>query len=351
MFYKDNLFENKNETFDEYEFSSFPLEEMQRIPQIPGGFTPNFQPPNFPGGNFPSGNPQGGNVPGVNVPGVNINPSQLGAPPNFIPNQNDKAVKSLTSSNYGGPQSKFVSQNSIKFCLFQFTYIWERGGRNYWAFLLNVDRVSVSGLRWFGRRWAYFGVDLRRIDSFVCFRNKCESCLEDNLSRQTNENGFKNTKKLYTNSEVRESVSKTLVSLNIPETKDDFIVQPIGIVEGKNIENTIPSVSSRNTQYTIELEVMYPETLDETIKDKIIEYANEACEETVTIINATRGNNHSVNPLETFNDSTKVISKALAHFSSEFNSKLRDPKIDKDIARSITYSITQGKTTDPWKTI
>jgi hypothetical protein len=31
-----------------------------------------------------------------------------------------------------------------------------------------VGRNSVAGWRWNGFRWVYFGVDLRRIDSFVC---------------------------------------------------------------------------------------------------------------------------------------------------------------------------------------
>lgn len=352
MIYTDNISGNEFQNDDDI------FVEMQRIPPPPGGFNPNFQPPNFqppkfPGNNHHSGgNNQhnGGNSYNSNNSPNNFNPSQLGAPPNFIPEKNSKGVQNLNSSGPGGIESKAVSQNSIRFCLFQFTYIWEVGGRAYWAFLLNVDRVSVSGLRWFGRNWVYFGVDLRRIDSFICFRNNCENCSNNNLYRSSTETTFENKKKLYTNCEIRESVSKTLVSLDIPEVKDDFIVQPIGLEDGKTIESSTPCVKSRNTQYTINLEITYPESLDKNIKDKIIQYADESSKETSTIINATRGTDDHINPLESFNDCTKVISKALESFSSEFNSKLRDPEIGKDVARDVSYSITQAKSTDTWKT-
>lgn len=359
----DTLLENKfndDDQFEDFKFFPLSIEETKRDPNPLGGFNQNFQPPKFPGGNFPGGNFPGNNFPGNNFnggnnQGANVNPSTLGAPPSYIPSKNDGNVKSLNSSgpnfnNTGGPNQKAVSQNSIRFCLYQFTYIWERNGRAYWAFLLNVDRVSVSGLRWFGNRWVYFGVDLRRIDSFICYRNNCDTCNNSNLYRNSNTNSFVINRKLYTNSDVRESISKTLVSLDIPEIKDDFLIQPIGIVDGENIESSIPCVKYRNTHYSINLEITYPDTLDTNIKDKITQYANESAIETINIINSVRGANDSLNPLEAFDDCTKVISKALASFSSEFNSKLRDPEIGKDIAREVTHSITQEKITDNWKT-
>lgn len=352
---KDSILDDN---FKEYEFSPASITDMERFPKPPNGFNPNFQPPNFPSGNFPGGNYPGGNFPGNNnqggfQPGPNVNPSQLGAPPNYIPTKDAKGVQTLNSGGPGGPggpNAKAVSPNSIRFCLYQFTYIWERNGRGYWAFLLNVDRVSVSGLRWLGWNWVYFGVDLRRIDSFICYRNNCDHCLSNDLYRSSSENKFENYKKLYTNTEIRESVNKTLVSLNIPESKEDFLVQNIGVINGEKIESTIPCIKVRNTEYTINLEVTYPDNIDKNIKDKIIGYANDASIETTNIINQSRSDDSSINPLESFNDCTKLISKALANFSSEFNSKLRDPEINKDIARNINYNITQCKSTDSWKT-
>lgn len=350
----------EEEKFIAYDFSKTQFDEMERNPSFQ---PPNFQPPKFPSNNFPQGNFPQQNFPQGNFPNYpfnsgnnynnsfnssNINPSTLGAPPSFIPNKNDKGVKSFNSTG----TSKTVSQNSIKFCLFQFTYIWERNGRAYWAFLLNVDRVSVSGLRWFGNRWVFFGVDLRSIDSFICFRNNASenTCSENNLNSTCPNAIFENTKKLYSNSMVRDSISKTLVSLSLPETKDDFIVKTIGVIDGTNIQSSIPCVKYRNTEYSINLEVTYPENIDKTIKDKIIKYANESSEETINIINNFRSNIDSLNPLENFDNCTKLISEALKCFSAEFNSKLRDPEINKDISRNVTYNISKSKFTDSWKT-
>lgn len=100
------------------------------------------------------------------------NPSgTIGPPPSYIPSKNDKKVQFMTpqtSTLSGGAAPKSVSPGSIKFCLFKFTYIWQTNGRSYWAYLLRVDRQSISGFRWAGWRWVYFGVDLRRIEAFVC---------------------------------------------------------------------------------------------------------------------------------------------------------------------------------------
>ncbi|MDZ5254763.1 hypothetical protein [Clostridium sp. LIBA-8841] len=95
-------------------------------------------------------------------------PSPLGPPPSHIPSKQDAGVQHATFSS-GGGATKAVSPGSIRNCLFRFTYIWQNNGRSYWAYLTRVDRRSVSGWRWAGFRWVFFGVDLRRIDSFVCF--------------------------------------------------------------------------------------------------------------------------------------------------------------------------------------
>lgn len=94
-------------------------------------------------------------------------PSPMGPPPSYIPSQKDAGVQHSTYSGQGNVKS--VSPGSIKFCLYRYTYIWQRNGRSYWAYLTRVDRRSVSGWRWAGWRWVYFGVDLRRINSFVCY--------------------------------------------------------------------------------------------------------------------------------------------------------------------------------------
>ncbi|NTZ20028.1 hypothetical protein EXW96_21470, partial [Paenibacillus sp. JMULE4] len=67
-----------------------------------------------------------------------------------------------------------VDPGGIRNCLFQFVYIWQTNGDQYWIYLTFVGRNSIAGFRWFGRgnfgHWVYFGLDLRRIESFFCHR-------------------------------------------------------------------------------------------------------------------------------------------------------------------------------------
>ena len=126
--------------FLNYEFSSIPYESFQR--QRPP-FSQIYQVGNIPPtGNFP---------PGFNFPGGGFTPPGMpkSPPPNYIPSKKDKGVQ-LFGPGGGGLGTKAVSANSIRFCLFKFTYIWEVNGRSYWAFLLNVDRVSCIWIQMAG---------------------------------------------------------------------------------------------------------------------------------------------------------------------------------------------------------
>jgi hypothetical protein len=114
----------------------------------------------------PPGQQQG---PPFGPPGQQQGPQgQQGAPksppPNFTPSQAPK-----TFQGQGGPSVQFVDPGSIRPCTFRFVFIWPRRGRGFWAWLTFVGRRSVSGFRWNGRRWVYFGMDLRNIDSFQCY--------------------------------------------------------------------------------------------------------------------------------------------------------------------------------------
>lgn len=105
--------------------------------------------------------------PGFGPPGPGPGFGQQGGPssppPNFTPS---KGTKSLQGQ---GPSAKFVEPGTIRPCTFRFVYIWPTRGRSFWAWLTYVGRRSVSGFRWNGNRWVYFGMDLRNIDSFECF--------------------------------------------------------------------------------------------------------------------------------------------------------------------------------------
>ena len=82
-----------------------------------------------------------------------------GPPPSIIP--------SLTQTQGFGIQA--VDPGAIRPCTFRFVYIRLTNGRRFWAWLTFVGRTSVAGYRWNGRRWVYFGIDLKRIDSFYCY--------------------------------------------------------------------------------------------------------------------------------------------------------------------------------------
>ncbi|MCG3419216.1 hypothetical protein [Oceanobacillus jordanicus] len=127
--------------------------------QGPGGF-PGFPGQGSPGsgGGFPGqgGFPGGGGFPGQPGPG----PGQSGGapttpPPSFQPVQ---------------PQAQLfaVDPGAIRSCLFRFTFIWTRW-QSFWFFPTFVGRNSISGFRWTGNRWFFFGTDLDNVQSFQCY--------------------------------------------------------------------------------------------------------------------------------------------------------------------------------------
>lgn len=125
----------------------------QEFPGGPGGGPPFGGPGGGPSSG-PGGSPFGGPGGGPGGPGAGSRPPSS-PPPSFAPQKSHA-------------QPFAVSPGSIRHCLFRFTYIWPRRGRGFWAWLTRVDRRSVSGWRWNGRRWVFFGMDLRQIESFQC---------------------------------------------------------------------------------------------------------------------------------------------------------------------------------------
>lgn len=90
-----------------------------------------------------------------------------GPPPSTTPSQPQQFQAGGPGA--GGPQTYAVDPGAIRPCLYRFVYIWPKRGRGFWAWLTFVGRRSASGFRWNGRRWIYFGMDLRDIQSFQCF--------------------------------------------------------------------------------------------------------------------------------------------------------------------------------------
>jgi hypothetical protein len=64
---------------------------------------------------------------------------------------------------------KAVDPGAIRPCVFRFSYIWLNNRQSFWAYLVFVGRTSAAGWRYQGRRWVYFGIDLRQIRSFTCY--------------------------------------------------------------------------------------------------------------------------------------------------------------------------------------
>lgn len=122
----------------------------------PFGF-PGF--PGFPGSQGPQG-PQSPQGQGQGAPS--------GPPPNIVPSE-AQATQLSAGSQGPGQITTFVDPGAIFPCRNRLSYIWLRGGRSFWAYITFVGRTSMSGFRWNGRRWVYFGTDLRRVRSFICY--------------------------------------------------------------------------------------------------------------------------------------------------------------------------------------
>ena len=335
-----NDFTNNNElsnkSYSDYEFLPFSYDLLNSRSQLPpagnfpGGFPglPGF--PNLPGSNFPGGPPGQSNMP-------------KSPPPNYTPSKKENGVQNLSSSK----NTKAVSPNSIRFCLFKYTYIWEVSGKNYWTFLIHVDRQSISGFRWLGFTWAYFGLDLRRIDSFICYRD--DYSYEDCKNLRNNDLSLENSKKEYSIHGTKNIYTKTLYSIDIPEIKEDYIAQTIGYINNNIIESEIPCLKYRITSYRINLDISYPDSYIESLKSKINDIANNASISAIDTINSFRDSEFHLNPLEKFNASVSLIPEVLIQFSVKFNSLLNEFNSYQRTELEVTYSIKEEKVLTNWQ--
>jgi hypothetical protein len=104
---------------------------------------------------FPSQGPTMGPPPGPPGQGAQSG-APSGPPPSFVPAQSQQVGTFA------------VDPGSIRGCLFRYTYIWMRNRQQFWFYPTFVGRTSVSGWRWTGFNWMFFGVSLREIQSFTC---------------------------------------------------------------------------------------------------------------------------------------------------------------------------------------
>ena len=113
----------------------------------------------FPSQGGPMGPPPGlpGSQPSIAPPGQGPEAGPPTAPPpSYVPTQSQQAGAFA------------VDPGSIRGCLFRYTYVWLRNRQQFWYYPTFVGRTSVSGYRWNGFMWVYFGVSLRQIQSFTC---------------------------------------------------------------------------------------------------------------------------------------------------------------------------------------
>ncbi|MBQ6819670.1 MAG: hypothetical protein IJO26_00055 [Clostridium sp.] len=295
------------------------------------------------------------------IPGFPGGPSQgsylnVGSPPNFTPEKNSSGVKKLNhepdkkNKKYKehkdkGNNSKAVNPGTISFCLYKFTYIWEKGNKSYWAFLLNVDNRSISGLRWFRGTWVYFGLDIKKVDSFVCYRSNSEETSDS--KKET----LILTRKEFKNNETKYIYSKVLTSVDIPEERNDTVVNYLGEIEGNDLTLKIPCKQKRTVTYKIIIEVKFPESFNNNLIEDVSTIASNVADSSSIHLNPIRNSEKFLTPLEVFNNSTKNIGKTLKSFSEEFNNKLKKLKLSKETTRQIEYSIIQEKVEESWKIV
>lgn len=315
--------------------------ETAFIPIGPGG----------PGGNFPgSPSPFQNNPPPRPNPGFPGPPNQppfnnnnnnnlnIGNPPNMTPSKNDPEVKALNTNNKNNP--KAVSPGSISFCLYKFTYIWEHRGRSYWAYLLAVDRRSISGLRWINRRWVFFGLDLRRIDSFICYRTS------DSLTNPSKPFEFRTE---YSKKGNRNLYLRTLTSVDIPEIKEDVIYNALD--EDFDSTNSYPCKKSRNNTYRIVLQLSYPAEYNKRISEILNGAALAACEEAGKSLCIFRDTNEVYTSLDLFDEATNNIPSAFEVFTKEFNQSVRKSKLSNELLKEVDFSIVKEKIAKDWNVV
>lgn len=82
----------------------------------------------------------------------------MGPPPSVTPKKSEAKV-----------EAKAVDPGALKPCKYRYSYIWLKNGKSFWAWLTYVGKESVAGWRWTGFYWVYFGIDLKKIESFICY--------------------------------------------------------------------------------------------------------------------------------------------------------------------------------------
>lgn len=69
------------------------------------------------------------------------------------------------------PPSYRPSKPSVSYitdCQYQYTYVWLNNGEQFWFFPTRVEYEGITGYRWNGAFWTFYGIDSRLIDAVAC---------------------------------------------------------------------------------------------------------------------------------------------------------------------------------------
>jgi len=53
-------------------------------------------------------------------------------------------------------------------CLHSYTYVWPKKGKPFWFYPTRIEYGEVSGYRWNGKKWTFYGFDPEYIDQVAC---------------------------------------------------------------------------------------------------------------------------------------------------------------------------------------
>lgn len=53
-------------------------------------------------------------------------------------------------------------------CMYKHTYVWLKNGAQFWFYPTSVQYGAVTGYRWTGAFWTFYGFDSRLIDEVSC---------------------------------------------------------------------------------------------------------------------------------------------------------------------------------------
>jgi hypothetical protein len=154
--YHDHIYYNNPTSQETYYHYDPAYDESRFSPWSQGGGSMG-QPPRPPFGPMPGQMPGSPGFPPFSPPGQGQEAGPpTTPPPSYIPSQTQQMGTFA------------VDPGSIRGCLFRFTYVWLRNGQQFWYYPTFVGRRSISGYRWNGFMWMYFGVSLQQIQSFTC---------------------------------------------------------------------------------------------------------------------------------------------------------------------------------------